>query len=208
MKIFSEKGFETGKWAGEIARSLRKRSIIPDLIPRARVWRATWKQWIQFEDPNLPGPAFWIGKPGIISSKDALYIGYYVERGLPKEERCETLYKITSDWHWHGFTKCLNDNSLRQDLNSYFTDLNEYNCCIWVNTDKSEQRIEHKDENSLSEVNTIIDSIPSNLWIDVMFGIYFSKEECLERQNNILSKISIPLIRAYEISCFIKETME
>jgi hypothetical protein len=207
MNIFSEKGFEAGKWAGEIARSLRSSSIIPDLIPKARVWRATWKQWIQFEDPNLSGPAFWIGKPGIISSKDALYIGYYVERGLPKEESSSPLYKMTSNWHWNGFSRCLNDKSLQKELNSYLVDLNNFHSCIWLHTDKSEECIDYKDDNSLSEVKMIIDSIPSNLWIDVILGIYFSKEECLERQNKIISELPIPIIRAYEIAGFVNNAM-
>jgi hypothetical protein len=206
MNIFSDKGFEAGKWAGEMARSLSERSMIPELIPRARVWRANWKQWIQFENPNFSGPAFWLGKPGIISSKDTLYIGYYIERGLPKEESGSPHYEMKSDWHWNGFYKCLNDKSLLKELNSYLVDLENFNSCIWLHTDKSEERIDYED-NSLSEAKMIIDSMPSNLWIDVILGIYFSKEECLERQNKIISDLSIPIIRAYEIASFVNDAM-
>ena len=49
MKIFIESGFDSGKWSGNLAKALRQASIIDDLVPRGRVWRPTWHQWIQYE---------------------------------------------------------------------------------------------------------------------------------------------------------------
>jgi hypothetical protein len=106
VSLFSENGFNEGKWAGQLAQLLRKRSILEDLSPKGRVWRATWKQWIQFEEKGLMGSVFWQGKPGIISHEDYLFVGYYVERGLPPGPKTPSLYVITPEWHWHGFIKC------------------------------------------------------------------------------------------------------
>ena len=206
-EYFFDKGFEEGRWAGELARSLRRRSIISDLTPKARVWRANWKQWIQFEERDWSGPVFWLGKPGIISSKDALYIGYYVERGLSEEESRQSICTITPEWHWHGFIRCINNSNLRYKLNSLLIDLNENRRCIWIGADNIDKRIKYENENSLLEAKGEFKTIPRNIWIDVIIGYYYLKEECLERQKNIITDLSMPIIRAYEIDSLVKDAM-
>ncbi|MBI4766662.1 MAG: hypothetical protein HY787_19045 [Deltaproteobacteria bacterium] len=207
MSIFNENGFEKGKWTGELAKILKRKSIIPDLYPKARIWRATWSQWIQFEDSTLPGPIFWIGKPALLSSKDSLYIGYYVERGFPEEEERDPLYTIGPKWHWNGFLTCLNENKLRNQLSLLLNNLNEKRRCIWIDADNSSKQISYKNDKSLLEAKKYIYSLPSKLRIDLILGVYYSKEECLNLQDKIVSEIVTPLIRAYEIKTLVEQAL-
>jgi hypothetical protein len=206
MQIFFDNGFEAGKWAGELAKLLRNRKIIPELVPRARVWRATWKQWIQFEPDWLKGPAFMFGKPGIMSQGEALYAGYYVERGLPPDcGRPE--YIIGDDWHWHGFDQCLKNDDLRSRLNFMLLNLPENRRCIWIRTDQAQNCLEYEGDHSLLNTREIVQGVPANEWIDVILGVRFSKKECLDLQDGIVLELSTPIIRSHEISSLVIEEM-
>lgn len=207
MEFFSEKGFNEGRWAGQLAQVLRKCHIIPELSPKARIWRASWKQWIQFEEPGLTGPVFWLGKPGIISNEEALYAGFYVERGLPRSNGTLSMYVITPKWHWHGFAQCLGNPNLRSALNSLLQELPRQRSCIWIRTDQGDQHLNYESENTLLEAKTSLTTLPSDIWIEVILGVFFRKSECLGLQAAIIPELNAPIIRAYEISSLVKDAM-
>ena len=66
---------------------------------------------------RLVRPLFWSGKPAIRASssipakagrpvtEDALYVGYYVERGRLVDDDPNKV--MDQSWHWHGFYRCL-----------------------------------------------------------------------------------------------------
>jgi len=209
MEYFSEKGFNEGRWAGQLAQVLRKRNIIPELSPKARIWRASWKQWIQFEEPGLTGPVFWLGKPGIISNEEALYAGFYVERGLPRGNGTLSTYVITPEWHWHGFAQCLDNPNLRSALNSLLQELPRQRSCIWIrtDTDQGNQHLNYESENTLLDTKNYLAALPSDIWIEVILGVSFRKPECLGRQEEIIPDLNAPIICADEISSLVKDAM-
>ena len=50
---------------------------------------------------------------------EALFVGYYVERGVPHcPEMPAKEMRPGWTWHWYGFERCLNEPSLRGDLNA------------------------------------------------------------------------------------------
>ena len=195
--IFLESGFNEGKWAGNLAKALRHRNIIEDLVPKARVWRAKWNQWIQFEEPKSNGPAFWLGKPAIIPSNDKLYAGYYVERGLQKHDN--PAYIISDGWYWHAFINCLKDDRYRSTLHDHIMNLPEERRCIWIRSDKQVESFEYKEETDLSKTFLRLESLPENKWIDVVVGVGFSKEECLDLQDKIINQLIPPIRCSFEI---------
>ena len=42
--IFGEQGFDQGRWAGGLAKRIASAGILMEIIPKARVWRASWQQ--------------------------------------------------------------------------------------------------------------------------------------------------------------------
>lgn len=207
MSLFSENGFNEGKWAGQLAQLLRKRSLIEGLSPKGRVWRATWKQWIQFEEKGSVGPVFWQGKPGVISHEDYLFVGYYVERGLPPELNPPGFYIITSEWHWHGFIKCLIDNALRSTLTALMGNLPPQRSCVLIKSDQSTRILDFSSEQTFIEAFSLIETIPRTIWIDCVLGVYYRKSECLDLQTKLVPELSIPIIRAYEIASLMKAAL-
>ncbi|MDE2180772.1 MAG: hypothetical protein KGJ40_07995 [candidate division NC10 bacterium] len=207
MTLFSDTGFNEGRWAGNLAELLRNRNIVPGLSPKARVWRANWKQWIQFEEPGLPGPIFWLGKPGIISNEEILYAGYYVERGLPQRPGIPSTYAITPEWHWHGFIKCLVNHELRSVLSRLLLNLPEQRNCIWIHTETSDQHFKYVSEDTLLEAQSALPALSSDKWIDVVLGVFFTKQECLGLQAELVHHLVSPIIQAYEICSLVKDTV-
>lgn len=202
--VFFESGFDSGKWAGALAKLLRRTVIVPEYTPKARVWRATWKQWIQFEAARFYGPAFWLGKPAVLSEDGMLYCGYYVERGL-QEHQSHPEYLIRAEWHWHGWCKCMVDAKRRTVLHSLMKDLPEDARRIWIRGDNSTISLEYKDEETFSDVIRSVRQIPADEWIDVIMGVCFTKEQCMALQEGIVSELSLPIIRAHEIELLVRE---
>jgi hypothetical protein len=205
MTLFTDGGFQNGRWAGSLAKLLRPLHLIPDLVPKGRIWRGTWQQWIQFEPSVSIGPVFWMGKASIRSSATALYVGYYVERGLKWAEGIKQEYITTEDWHWHGFVNCLKEGS----LHALLMDLPADRRCIWIENDEIDldERIGYTNESSLRQVENFINNIADNHWINVMLGNSYSKDECLKTQNQIVQEFRTPVVRAYEIDTLVKASM-
>ena len=204
MQIFSDSGFETGKWAGELAKLLRQAKILDELVPKARVWRATWNQWIQFEPDWHVGPAFWFGKPALLSEDGFLQVGYYVERGLLYHPT-HPEYVITPEWHWHGFIRCLEQDHCRQKLNILMQELPEERRYLWIHILSEEKgtllnkSLAYEGAKTLDDFGNLYSEAPEDHWVEVMLGVRFSKNECLSLQKKIVSDLRTPLIRADEI---------
>lgn len=203
MKIFIESGFDSGKWSGNLAKTLRQPSIIDDMVPRGRVWRPTWHQWIQFEPRGIPGPFFWYGKPAILTDNGWLYVGYYIERGLSSHDSSLD-YVLTENWHWHGFMKCLENQKSRLTLASLILNLSSERRCFWIRLSQGNSVIESislafEDENTLTAARKRLLSVSQDVWIEVLLGVRFSKKECLSLQKNLVSELKTPIIRADEI---------
>lgn len=212
MKIFSESGFDSGKWAGNLAGALRQTSIIEDLVPKGRVWRPTWNQWIQFEPIGIPGPFFWYGKPAILADNGWLYVGYYIERGLSNHDSSLD-YVLTEKWHWQGFVKCLENREDRSTLSSLILNLSNGRRCVWIRLSQGNRvmesnSFEFKDENTLMVAHKRFPSVPPDEWIEVLLGVRFSKEECLNLQKKIVSELKTPIIRADEIRWLVMEALK
>lgn len=205
MSLFTESGFKDGRWAGSLANLLRPLHIIPDVVPKGRIWRGNWRQWIQFEPSVSVGPLFWMGKTSIRSSNTSLYAGYYIERGVPQTEANKREYIMTKEWHWHGFMNCLKTASLHYSLMELPVDKR----CIWIENDEIEldERINYINESSLRQVENIINNIDDRYWINVMIGNFYSKDECLKIQNEIVQELRAPLIRASEIDDQVRSFM-
>ncbi|MGA2160227.1 MAG: hypothetical protein ABSG90_13565 [Dehalococcoidia bacterium] len=212
MKIFSESGFDSGKWAGNLAVALRQTSIIDGLVPRGRVWRPNWNQLIQFEPIGISGPFFWYGKPAILADDGWLYVGYYIERGLRTHDSSLD-YVLAENWHWYGFMECLENPESRLTLASLILNLPSERRCLWIrvfqgNKVKERNPFEFKDENTLMKAHKRFLSVPPDEWIDVVLGVRFSKEECLNHQKKIVSELKAPIIRADEIRWLVMEAQK
>lgn len=197
MAVFYESGFDVGKWAGALTIPLRKKNLIPGLVAKGRLWRGDWKQWIQYENPELPGSFFGIGKPAIRSNKDYLFSGYYIEKGLAKHQMRE--YVMTNKWHSHGFMRCLSKPSFMKTMNSLLIDLPVERRCYWIETDDLNESYPYGEEESLKELLVSINGQRKDIWINVMLGIRFSKQECLALQEKIVNELQNSIIRASQI---------
>src|SRR5262245_50922459 len=128
MLVFpsSPRLFAGGTWTPEL-RKLLTRKPIPSWEPKTLIRRGTSHQWSQSAQKNWVPPYFWYGKPALMSSDAALFVGYYVERGLPPSDpkfrgrpAADPVFLEQMDerWHWHGFYRCLATPDLRDRLNA------------------------------------------------------------------------------------------
>jgi len=205
MAIFYESGFEDGRWAGSLAMLLRKKNLIPGLVARGRIWRGDWRQWIQYETPGFPGSLFWIGKPAIRSNKEFLFAGYYIEKGFTKHEKAD--YQLTDKWHWHGFVRCLKDEDRQGLINDSIISLPQEHRSCWIETDDMDKSYPYVGKESLRDIQTMMDGPQKNLWLNVMLGVCFSKEECLNLQERIVGELQKPIITANDIDEIVKNGM-
>ena len=162
------------------------------------------EQWIQFETGLIPGPLFWIGKPAIRASTDALYAGYYVERGLPPGNIRGDSGVITPQWHWHGFWRCLTEEDFRTQLHELMLGLQEERRSIWIDAGERSAFLSYTGENSLEEAAGLCSSVPPDYWIDFFIGIRLEKEQCLALQGAIVPEIQNALVRVEEISSLVQ----
>jgi hypothetical protein len=143
-----------------------------------------------------------MGKTSIRSSATALYVGYYIERGLRRSEGIKQEYIITKDWHWYGFLRCLRNGS----LNELLFDLPDDRRCIWIENNELNLnvRISYSNDSSLREAEHMIEEIAEDNWINVMLGNFYLKGECLDLQQQIVPRLRTPIVRAYEIDMLVR----
>jgi hypothetical protein len=225
--VFIASTFAAGGKAPELRKRMVSRRFIPKWQPTSRIWRGTYEQWIQFEPEGWSGPFFWSGKPAIlatrprqvatISSDQALFVGYYVERGTPTNTLPEA--RIDENWHWHGFYRCLLDPVLRDALDGLMLNLPENRRTVWLDgsaTDTGGGKVlppfdhvlPYLGPATLDQAKALIDTIQPEQWINVMLGNRFPKSECLSRaEEQLVGEFRTPIIRAAEIHDVVQGAM-
>jgi hypothetical protein len=217
MRLFPDDptAFADGTWAAELRKLLLPGRLVPDWHPTFRVRLGTRHRWIQFEPKPAPGAFFWSGKPALVSSDAALFVGYYVERGLPTSHAV-LAEQIRPGWHWYGFDRCLTKPAFRETLHAEIVAFRAaerrtlwiYSGGFPVQHATSESReIPYTGSKDLLEARAIIDTIPLDHWINVIVGVRFSKDECVQQQAAILSEFEDPIIRAVKIHDLVKDAI-
>lgn len=206
MAIFSTSDFDTGAWAGPLARALREKNIVPDRHPKARLYRRTWSHWIQIEPRGFSGPAHWLGKPAVVARSGVLYVGYYVERGYPSHQHPE--YVITPEWHWHAFERCLAQGARRTQIDSLMRMLDPEVRALTVFCGDVRLELAYQDERTLAQATEYTRSCPPSEWIDLFLGVRLPREECLARQGAIRDQLEPALIRGRQIEEVVLEARE
>lgn len=210
--IFGAQGFDQGRWAGELAKRLGRAGIFAELVPKGRVWRATWQQWVQCEPPGWSGPLYWMGKPAVLSWQGNLYAGYYLERGLDPGSGPEDQI-MTSGWHWLTFLTMLADEGKRSRINTLLFSLPLERRCLFINGHYGEPpevrsaTLPFTDDRVWQQARTRIDAASTKHWLEIVVGVWFSKAECLQLQTKVLDLIRKPLQVAEEISRLIQESV-
>src|SRR5215208_3101436 len=196
VPLFSAPSFTQGGWAADVRKAILSRQrFIPDWSPKYRIWRHSGHQWIQYEPDGFPKSAFfWSGKPAIRGSRpkssrsgplhvdQALFVGYWVERGIPLcPEMPAKEMRPGSDWHWYGFERCLTEPRLRHDLNALLLNFPAERRVLWIDCSEAEQAntpiapplvevLPYKGLGTLDQAKGIIDGVPAFQWINLMMG--------------------------------------
>ena len=219
--------FARGTWTpGLRSKLLMKKIGIWE--PKSLIRRGSGHQWIQYARKNeWERPYFWYGKPSVVSTLTHLFVGYYVERGLaPSDPKFVgraandpvMFEQMGEGWHWHGFLRSLADGALRQDLARIITSMAPpEKQCLWITwgdfpeydatpSDSVEMQFEGAD--SLAKAKAIIENeVPRDRWVNVMAGVRLSREECLDRQDGIVSDLVQPVTIATQIHDFVLKAM-
>lgn len=208
MSLFAKQGFNQGSWATRLRPLLLERRIINDKRKRAvtQRWRPTQTFWIQYEPVDLPkGPAFWLGKPAVQAWDGKLYAGYYIERGhVEYTKKSMDPYKLMdASWHWHSFLATLANPEQRHRLSELMRTLPEDQRCIGSRCWQDESKPIDHDSTSLDEMESVINGCGPNDWIDLMLGVSFTMDECLQLQDSIVNELRSPLIRAAGIDVLV-----
>lgn len=231
VPLFSAPSFTEGGWASELRKAiLSGQRFIPDWSPKYRIWRYSGHQWIQYEPDGLPNaPFFWSGKPAIRASRpkssrqgqvqvdEALFVGYYVERGVPHCPEMQAK-EMGPGWHWYGFERCLNEPSLRDDLNALMLNLPVGRRIVWLDCSEAEQPgvpvapplvrvLPYEGLATLDEAKSIIDRVPDFQWINVMLGVRYAMDECLTEQRQLVDNFRNPIVRANEIRQLVEDAL-
>ena len=228
--IFARDGFALGRWVRRLREELRPKHVREHLMEsddvnvvddadwycKARFWHATTEQWIQYEPRELrkdhrddeEGSAFfWSGKPAALASESAMYVGYYVERGLPqgygKPEQVKRGQEIDSTWHWNGFKQMLSEETPGKILLAVMDSLPAAHRTIWVRNSTTEESkpfpLQRPDTSVLANVWKYADNIQKTHWIDVVAGAEFSLDRCLDKQSELVPEIFHALRAGYEL---------
>jgi hypothetical protein len=155
-------------------------------------------------------------KPGRPVAEDAMYVGYYVERGLLADDDPNRV--MDKKWHWHGFYKCLSNPSLRHQLNRLMLDLPAVRRTIWISCSRHQDssgtvhpeftdQIRYAGEQDLDAARAKIDQIPFSQWINVMVGNCFDVAECLSRQADLVAEFRNPIVRGNEIRLLVEKAL-
>jgi len=195
MDLFTSDTFEKGGWATELYNQHLKDTTLSDLkgwTCNWKMWHGTYQRWLQYQP--LTGQFFWSSKPAVWSTRDALYAGYYVERGFspavamlhhkPDEE------VIRPHWHWWPFLELLTKHP--ETLFSTLAVLPADRRCIWIcdsgprfdvtaiNLGKT---VMIRDIADLAEPTDHIGKVRDDHWIDLVVGVRYTKDECLNRNK-------------------------
>lgn len=208
--IFGEPGFEQGRWAGGLAKHIARAGILTELIPKARVWRARWQQWVQCEPPGWSGPLFWMGKPAVLSWQGNLYAGYYLERGV--ELGSGPLEQVMTDgWHWQTFMLLLASRENRSKITKLLLGLPQERRCLFINGHYGEQKevrsatLPFTGDQVWQQAQPLIAAASTKHWLEVVVGVRFAKAECLQLQANLLDLIRKPLQVAEELYWLVQQ---
>jgi hypothetical protein len=71
------------------------------------------------------------------AADEALFVGYYVERGLLAHQDRDKVMK--EGWHWHGLLRCLTEPSPAATLNGFMLGLPSSRATVWLEGEKVEQ---------------------------------------------------------------------
>jgi hypothetical protein len=229
VPLFSAPSFTQGEWAAGLRKAiLARQRFIPDWGPRYRIWRYSGHQWLQYEPDAFPkAPFFWSGKPAIRATRpkssrhgqvnvdEALFVGYYVERGIP---HCPEMpaKEMQSGWHWYGFERCFTVPLLRDDLNALMLNLPAGRRSVWIDCSETEgpgaalapplvQVLPYEGLTTLAEVKAIADGVPDFQWVNVFLGVRYTMGECLAEQGNLVDHFRNPIVRANEIRQLVED---
>lgn len=225
MVLFENEAFNEGSWESGLRSALVKANVISATVKVARFkeWRGAIRtkgiipHWFQFEPVGWPvgTPTFGISKPAVLAWDDVLYAGYYVERGRrdckPNPTPLDRAMWLDHDWHWHSLVRTIRNPEQRQRLIELMERLPEENRCIWFLRGSCTDRelctpVRYGDAASgLEELERLISDCEPNDWIDLMFGVRFTLDECLELQDDIVAKLYRPLTMALTIERLVLE---
>jgi len=221
-QLFFSHNFGDGGWAPDLKRDIGMlQGLVPGWRPKSRIWRGTFVQWVQFEPEGSSGPLFWRGKPairasrskdsrsGLVTVEEALFVGYYVERGLPTHPSIPEAV-MDPGWEWYGFKRCLSEPDFRKELDALMMNLPAGRRTFWIDCSESERAdghvlppvswiVRYAGASTLADAALIINGIAPTQWVNVMLGSRFTKDECLERQHDVVTDFRNPIVRANEI---------
>ena len=202
--IFFARGFDQGRWAGELAKRISRAGILAELVPKARVWRASWQQWIQCEPLGLSGPFFWMGKPAVLAHDGKLYAGYYLERGVePGKGPSEQI--LTDDWDWHTLLGTLAEKTGRGNLTELLLSLPNERRCLFINgvygiqDERQPEILSFTGDTTWQEAQRRFIEASTEHWLEIVAGVWFDMDECLSLQAKIVAELREPLQRAEDI---------
>jgi hypothetical protein len=199
MDLFTSDSFEKGGWATVLRNKHFKKTPVRDLVGWEcmwKIWRGTGQRWLQYQPPNT-GPFFWSGKPAIISTREALYAGYYVERGLSSDVAAQNHRPkqevINDGWDWNRFLDLL----IKQPaiLYSELAKLPAERRCIWLcdQPPSHHQNVTASNLGRVYSINNVADldapktridhEIHIDHWIDLIAGVRYAKDECLDKDR-------------------------
>jgi hypothetical protein len=212
------KAFEDGHWAKGLRAELKPNRlreyvhadnqviIMPPLPPHRKVtwnctyrqWHGTHQSWLQYEPEDHSGPFFWSGKPAIMCTDEALYAGYYIERGLLWEEATQDEKDrgqvMDETWDWHRFRRLIRHDP--QGLLRIAAALPRDKRCVWMcvtqrqqDNQKSLARLSLESEPDLREVIKRVHGSRRGDWIDLVVGVEFTKPECGRLQYDIVNEL-------------------
>lgn len=162
------------------------------------------------------------------ASHPALYAGYYIERGLPpgtpgRIYREQIMEDNDPTWDWTRFYKTLSDESAgivaangQAKLSGVLRSLPTDRRCIWISDSTAKAVTTQTGDtiiapgichalgelSELSKVKDDIGKIKRTHWIDLIVGVRYSMEECMERQEGLIDGIVCSLKQAYLLYTF------
>ena len=228
--IFARDGFAKGRWVKRLREELGPKHVREhlgashdvyvvddkDWYCKARFWQATGEQWIHYEprefkkdhrDDQEGSSFFWSGKPAALASPLAMYVGYYVERGLPlgqgRPDQVKRGQEIGPTWHWNGFKRMLCEEAQEKLLFEVMDSLPSATRCIWVQNSITRKNkvfpLEGQATSVPANVEGYAGKIPLSDWIDLVAGTEFTMERCLEKQSDLVPDIFQALRVGYHL---------